>query len=151
PARTATEERCMASPSGFPGRPLKGADDLSIVPRRMTHQDLAQVLVNERSAYSHPWTEGIFRNCLNSAYENWVLDGDGVLCGHAILSFTVDEAHLLNICIAPSFQRAGLGRRVLDFIVDRAQQGGAKKLFLEVRASNEPAVLLYESSGFREV
>ncbi len=126
-------------------------DTASVFLRPMTHSDLAKVLANERAAYSHPWTEGIFRNCLHSGYENWVVDQEGDLCGHAVLSITLDEAHLLNLCVAPGQQRKGLGRQVLDFVIERAQRVGAKSLFLEVRASNEPAVLLYESTGFREV
>ncbi len=138
-------------PTSFGMRLNLGANVPSVSLRPMSYSDLPQVLVNERAAYSHPWTEGIFRNCIHSEYENWVIDCDGILYGHAVLSFTLDEAHLLNICIAPGYQKNGLGRRVLDFVIERAQRGGAKSLFLEVRVSNEPAVLLYESTGFREV
>ncbi len=119
--------------------------------RPMEHQDLPAVLHNERSAYSHPWTEGIFRNCLVSGYENWVAEQEGKLCGHVVVSFVLDEAHLLNICVAPDYQGAGLGRRLLDFAIDRAEGNRASGMFLEVRASNAPAIHLYESTGFREV
>lgn len=119
--------------------------------RPMEYQDLPAVLHNERAAYSHPWTEGIFRNCLASAYENWVMEQDGKPCGHTILSFTLDESHLLNICVAPEFQGGGLGRRLLDFAIARAIDRGASGMFLEVRESNTAAIQLYESTGFREI
>src|SRR5690606_17131416 len=112
----------MATPPPISRRQLSAsASSAEVVMRPMEHQDLAAVLHNERSAYSHPWTEGIFRNCLVSGYENWVAEQEGKLCGHVVVSFVLDESHLLNICVAPDYQGVGLGRRLLDFAIERAR------------------------------
>lgn len=142
----------MATPPRIPqNRVVVLPGDPAVKMRRMTLDDLDQVLHNERGAYSHPWTEGIFRNCLSGTYENWVLDHNGRLLGHAVLSITLDEAHLLNICVGQAYQGAGWGRRLLEFIIDRARHKGAQGIFLEVRVSNLAAIHLYESVGFCEV
>src|SRR5690606_32074918 len=125
----------MATPPPISRRQLSAsASSAEVVMRPMEYQDLAAVLHNERSAYSHPWTEGIFRNCLVSGYENWVAEQEGKLCGHVVVSFVLDEAHVLKICVAPDHQGAGRGRRLLDFAIDRAEGTRASGTDLEVRA-----------------
>lgn len=142
----------MATPPPlFRHRLSTASSSAEVVLRPMDHQDLTEVLHNERSAYSHPWTEGIFRNCLVSGYENWVMEQEGKLCGHVVLSFVLDESHLLNICVAPGYQGAGLGRELLSFAIQRAKRKGVTGMFLEVRESNMAAIQLYESAGFREI
>ena len=54
--------------------------------RRMQVRDIDQVIINERGSYSHPWTEGIFRDCLRANHECWVLSAFGAVVGHSVLS-----------------------------------------------------------------
>jgi ribosomal-protein-alanine N-acetyltransferase len=119
--------------------------------RRMTTDDLPNVLKNERRAYSHPWTDGIFGDCLKSGYDCWLLESDGRVVGHGILSVAADESHLLNVCVNPNHQGQGLGRRLVEYMLDRATRLAARSIFLEVRPSNLTAFKLYESLGFNEV
>jgi len=63
----------------------------------------------------------------------------------------LDEAHLLNIGVAKRFQGQGYGARMLRHAMECARLGGAAKLFLEVRPSNEQAVSLYRHFGFRQI
>ena len=119
--------------------------------RRMQVRDIDQVIINERGSYSHPWTEGIFRDCLRANYECWVLSASGAVVGHSVLSAAAQEAHLLNVCIQPEQQGNGLGRDLVNFMIDCARNKKAKRIFLEVRASNIVAYKLYESIGFNEI
>ena len=75
----------------------------------------------------------------------------GELIGYAFVSYVLDEAHLLNLCIDPSHKRKGYGRKLLRFIISKAVQKGSKIFFLEVRESNRQAIELYYSEGFNEV
>jgi len=118
---------------------------------RMTQGDVPTVLRNERRAYTHPWTEGIFVDCVKSGYECWLFVLEGRNVGHGILSVAAGESHLLNVCINPDVQGRGYGRILVDFILDRARQAGATCVFLEVRPSNVVACRLYEELGFNEV
>lgn len=119
--------------------------------RAMRTQDLEAVSRIELTAYPHPWTFGIFRDCLAAGYECWVLERSGELIGYGVLSVAGGEAHILNVCVAPTEQGRGLGRRVLSRLLDLARWHRAERVFLEVRPSNTVAVALYDSIGFNEI
>lgn len=119
--------------------------------RPMEEADVRAVLVVERAAYPHPWTEGNFRDCLGAGYCCWVLEQDGETIGHGVLSVAVGEAHVLNVCVHPGWQGRGFGRRILERLLRLAREHEADTVFLEVRASNVVAQRLYESAGFNEI
>ena len=119
--------------------------------RPMEQQDLASVLAIERRVYDFPWTTENFASCITANYECWMLMCDNTHAGHAVLSVAVGEAHLLNISVDSVYQRRGLGRSLLRFMLGRAEQIGAKVVFLEVRVSNRAAFQLYQSEGFNEI
>ena len=119
--------------------------------RRMQLADLPDVLRNERLGYMHPWTEGVFRDCLRNGQECWLLMSSGQNVGHGILSVAAGESHLLNVCVHPDFQGHGFGRILVEHILERARAGKASTIFLEVRPSNVAACELYDKLGFNEV
>ena len=105
----------------------------------------------ERSAYRQCWTEGIFRDCLRVGYECWAILEAMEIVGYGILSIGAGEAHLLNLCVMPERQGCGLGRELLNHLIDGAIGQGALAMYLEVRVSNLRAQSLYRSFGFREI
>ena len=113
--------------------------------------DLPDVLRNERRGYTHPWTEGIFRDCLRNGQECWLLMCSDQNVGHGILSVAAGESHLLNVCVHPDFQGHGFGRILVEHLLERARTGEASTIFLEVRPSNVAACELYDKLGFNEV
>jgi ribosomal-protein-alanine N-acetyltransferase len=119
--------------------------------RRMQLTDLPDVLRNERRGYAHPWTEGIFRDCLRNGQECWLLMCSDQNVGHGILSVAAGESHLLNVCVHPDFQGHGFGRILVEHLLERARTGEASTIFLEVRPSNVAACELYDKLGFNEV
>lgn len=119
--------------------------------RPMGAADLDRVLGIERSIYSHPWTLGNFRDSLHAGYSCWVLEADGELVGYGVLMVGVDEAHLLNLSVARTWQRQGLGGQLLHHFIQLAQQFDAQCMLLEVRSSNASARSLYARAGFREL
>jgi ribosomal-protein-alanine N-acetyltransferase len=119
--------------------------------RLMQPADLKSVAAVERVAYQYPWSLGIFRDCLLAGYHCLVLDVAGSVTGYGIMSIAAGEAHLLNLCVHPHAQRLGYGRRLLNALLLKASDAGADKVFLEVRPSNEIALLLYRSVGFEQV
>jgi ribosomal-protein-alanine N-acetyltransferase len=119
--------------------------------RAMTEADLSAVVAVERSAYAFPWSEGIFRDCLRVGYTCRVVELAREVIGHGILSVGAGEAHILNICVREEFRCRGVGRRLMDYLLERARVSGMTEAFLEVRPSNTAAIRLYQSMGFRQV
>ena len=120
--------------------------------RPMLRGDIDAVAAIEASAYEFPWAPRIFRDCLDAGHKCWVLQAvDGELLGYGILSTGANEAHLLNLCVAPSQQRRGLGSRMLRHMLDLARMYRVRRVFLEVRPSNPVAQAMYERAGFNEI
>lgn len=119
--------------------------------RTMREEDLDAVMHIELRAYPFPWSRGIFRDCLRAGYAAWVLEREADMLGYGVLSAAADEAHVLNVCIAPQHQGRGHGRRLLRALVQHARALGAGRLFLEVRPSNPNAIALYRDEGFHEI
>lgn len=71
--------------------------------------------------------------------------------GHVVIQCIMDEAHLLNVCVHPTMQNQGLGRRLVEFAVQRCTEVGIARIILEVRPSNKPARRLYKDSGFERI
>lgn len=116
--------------------------------RHMRAADLDGVMAIELDAYPFPWTRGIFEDCLRSGYRTWVAARGSMVCGYGLLSFGAGEAHLLNLCVAASERRQGLGSQLLEQLLTDARVLGAERVFLEVRPSNTEAVALYHARGF---
>ncbi len=116
--------------------------------RAMTAADLPAVLAIEQAVQPYPWTAGNFRDALQAGYVARVLENDGVVQAFMVWFPLPDEAELLNIAVAASAQRRGLGRQVLQELLDTARQQGRQRVFLEVRVSNVPAIELYLHAGF---
>ena len=119
--------------------------------RRMTDADVEAVLSIEFAAFSHPWTRGIFLDCIKSGYECWLMFLGDQQVGHGVLSAAGDECHLLNLTVKPQSQSNGLGGKLLEHLMLQGSERGAETAFLEVRESNHPAVRLYERFGFNEI
>ena len=117
----------------------------------MREADLAEVQVIEEAIYSHPWTHGNFADSLLANYEcrTWRLGAE--LLGYFVLMVAAGEAHLLNLSIAPEWQRKGHGSLLLREASSIARARGARSMFLEVRPSNAGAQALYTRFGFRKI
>jgi ribosomal-protein-alanine N-acetyltransferase len=117
----------------------------------MNERDLDAVTALEASLQVFPWSRGNFADSLSAGHSVWVLRLGGDLIGFSIVMSVIDEAHLLNIGVGRAYQGRGYGARMLRHAMECARLGGAAKLFLEVRPSNERAVELYRHFGFRQI
>jgi ribosomal-protein-alanine N-acetyltransferase len=124
--------------------------------RQMQKDDLAAVMINEKSAYDFPWSASIMESNQKRHY-CVVFEADassenaGAILGHAILSTVVDEASVLNIAVSPKAQRQRIGYQLMDDILEYARSKNCVEVFLEVRESNRPAFTMYHQFGFNEV
>ena len=119
--------------------------------RAMRDADIGTVMAIETRAYPFPWTDGIFRDCINACYPSWLLMQEDAVIGYGVISIAAREAHILNICNDPDAQSHGHGRRLLRALVRIARAQNAERVFLEVRPSNPRAIALYFDEGFNEI
>ncbi|MGI6688988.1 MAG: ribosomal protein S18-alanine N-acetyltransferase [Christensenellales bacterium] len=121
--------------------------------RRMTLADAGQVAAIEAACFSSPWTLGDFEREMteNPVARYLVAEVNGRLAGFAGAHIILDEGHIANVAVLAECRGQGLGRQLLEALLQYAANLGARYLTLEVRESNAPAIALYESCGFIKV
>ncbi len=118
-----------------------------------TEEHLPQLTALEQICFpSDPWSESVYRAALdNPAAAILLAQGeDGGLLGCAVLSTVLDEGSLDNIAVAPHARRQGIADALLSALTGFGREH-LTCLMLEVRASNAPAIALYEKHGFAAV
>jgi ribosomal-protein-alanine N-acetyltransferase len=118
--------------------------------RLITVEDIPQVMALERNAHSHPWRQSSFEDCLSGRQKCWLAEHKEILVGYVVVTHGGGDAELLNISVAPAYQRKGIGQCLLAHAVNCVKTK-ADMLFLEVRMSNRKAIALYEREDFFEV
>ena len=126
-------------------------ENTSIEFKRGSLSDLDEILVNERLAYSIPWSEQNMKNCLNDHYICFLMENNNKPVGHMIIQKVLDEIQLLNVCVIPDFQGQGLGSVWLEYLFQFAQEESCNRIILEVRSSNKSAKSLYRKHGFFKI
>ncbi len=120
--------------------------------RAMTLADVPAVAALEARLQAFPWTEGNFRDALDSGYDCRVwMDEQGTVRAFAVVLYVLDESHLLTLGVAPEVQRQGMGSAVMKHMMLAACTQGAAQMFLELRVSNLRARNLYEKLGFQHL
>ncbi len=117
-----------------------------LMPMRI--DDLDEVMAIETEVYPHPWTTGIFSDCIKVGYSCWIYREQDELRGYCVMALGPGEAHILTLCVQPDFQRQGLATLIMNFMLGLARKWQAKTMYLEVRPSNESAIGLYQALGF---
>ncbi len=113
--------------------------------------DLDPVVEIERASFSTPWTADMFRWELrnNDVSATYVLKTvEGIVAAFCCVWLVLDELHINNIAVRPSYRRLGLARTLLEHVMHEATGKGATRATLEVRRSNAAALRLYERLGF---
>ena len=101
--------------------------------------------------YREAWTAGQIAGLLSSS-ESWLEMGmaNNALAAFALCRKAADEVELLLCATSPDWRRQGLGMNLITRVAGECRARGARRLFLEVRSSNEQALGLYRKAGFRE-
>jgi len=124
-----------------------------VVVEAMQLDDVLAVHEIERLSFSTPWPAYAFEQELRgNRLARYVV----ARAGERVVGFTgvwlmVDEAHITTFGVHPDWRRQGIGRQLLLSVVDLAVTLHARRMTLEVRASNDAAQTLYRSFGFEVV
>ncbi len=117
----------------------------------MLASDLNRVNAVEQSSAEHPWRAAHFADSLRSGYICATARIDNLVVGHCVMMATPGEASILILTVDKQHQRLGIGRQLLQHMIDLATKTGCDTLLLEVRRSNDRAFNLYLSAGFSEI
>ena len=101
----------------------------------------------EKMCFSEPWSE---KAILEEAERGYFIAAfaDGVFAGYAGMTQVLDERDICNVATVPEFRGMGIGKAIVADLIESARKTGASVVMLEVRASNAPAIALYEKAGF---
>lgn len=117
--------------------------------RQMQLDDLEQVMEIENENFSVPWTEtGFFTFLIREDTLFLVAQEKEEILGYCGVVMVQDEGDITNVAVKKSWQNQGVGKKLMEELVKPTEQEGVARLFLEVRASNEPALRLYRNMGF---
>lgn len=123
--------------------------------RKMVPEDAAAVERVEIASFSMPWSrESFWRDASNSnAYYLLAIDEDkdNLVVAYAGCWLLASEGQITNVAVDPEYRRQGLGRKMLEWLIDEIKALGGRAMTLEVRPSNTAAIELYKGLGFRSV
>ena len=124
--------------------------DYRIVNAEKRHLDALVEL--ERQCFSVPWTRAQLEAELPDDHHVFLAaESSDRLLGYVGMMFVLDEGYISNVAVAPDCRRQGIGAALIEALLQRAKDRDLAFVTLEVRASNAPAIALYESFGFAPV
>lgn len=113
--------------------------------------DVEQLMIIENACHSHPWSESVFKSCIGGRYFGEYLTENDLTVGFYVGEYISGEATLMDICVSPEQQGKGFGKKLLNRFSELAKSQGAEQIFLEVRAKNLSAHMMYINYGFNEI
>ena len=123
--------------------------------RRMTREDLDQVLEIERACFSDPWSRDAFTATLLLPYAYYFVaeitreNGETRIVGECGVRDIIGEGEITNVAVHRDFRGKGIARRMMETLLTESAAKGITAFTLEVRAGNDAAVSLYRKLGFR--
>ena len=113
---------------------------------------LPDLMEIESACFSQPWSENAMLSELEAEGGIFVTALDGIRAvGFCAVRVSFEEAELYQIAVHPDYRRRAVASMLMQSVILKARQEGAEKMFLEVRASNKPAIGLYEKYGFTAI
>ena len=118
---------------------------------QMRKEHVAQIAELEKMCFSMPWSE----KSIASELENdlalwWVALNDDTVVGYIGSQTVCGETDMMNIAVHPDWRRRGIAEILIQQLVMELKRIGSGSLALEVRASNAPAIALYQKLGFKQ-
>ena len=118
----------------------------------MKAEHVPQVAQLEKLCFADPWSEMSIASELRSIWSYWVVAvRDNEVVGYIGSQSSIDESDVMNVAVHPDWRRQGIAEQLIENLIGELKNRGSKALMLEVRASNAPAIALYEKLGFRQV
>jgi ribosomal-protein-alanine N-acetyltransferase len=122
--------------------------------QKMNIQDLDEVFSIETSASLTPWSKNMFIEEMRNRFDHCFVmrreDGSKQsVIGFICFRNMPEESELLNIGVHPEYRQLGIGKRLMQFYIDFSRRRGIRTFYLEVNASNQSAIHLYQSFSYQ--
>lgn len=125
---------------------------MDILLQPMTKDDIPFIAALERECFSSPWTEkGLSEELTNENAVFFTAKKEGVPVGYMGMHCVLDECYIANVAVSTAERRQGIGRLLLRYAEERAEERDCSFISLEVRVSNEGAIGLYSSEGYEKM
>ena len=121
---------------------------MTVVPMAECHLTALEEI--EKACFHAPWSEKMLREELGKGIF-LVAERDGQAVGYVGCQTVLDEGYITNVAVSPDCRRQGIARMLIDTLTAQARERGLAFVTLEARASNAPAIALYEGAGFVRV
>lgn len=121
--------------------------------RAMDLDDLDRIVELEHILFTSAWNKSdfIYELLENQFSFNYVLEENDQIIGYVGVWLMYEQSQITTIGVDPAYWRRGLGRMLMQEMIELAMKQGCEKMSLEVRISNQPAISLYQSLGFETV
>ena len=117
--------------------------------RQIKPSDVDGIMAIERVSFSSPWSARFFLEELKSPYTRSLVAEIGeTTIAYIVYWLLAMEIDIHNLAVHPTYRRQGVGRSLLETVINEAKERGLSRVTLEVRKSNEAAQRLYQSLGF---
>lgn len=118
--------------------------------REMREKDIPQVAKIEKELFTDPWSEKSLQESFAQENVKMIVAETAInhIVGYHIFYTSLEEGDVARVAVAPTYRRAGIGSKLLDYIWEYCQQIGIERVLLEVRESNAYAIALYQKHGF---
>ena len=115
----------------------------------MKPEHVSQIAALEKACFSLPWSERSIASELDNKLSLWLVAMDGqTLAGYIGSQTVMGEADMMNVAVESQYRRKGIAEQLVLSLIEALKEKDATQLTLEVRASNAPAINLYEKLGF---
>ncbi len=121
---------------------IEKADNLSL-----QAEEIAEI---ERHCFSTPWTSEQIKSSSDSTVFFLARVG-GKAVGYGGMYTVLDEGYVTNVGVMPEYRKQGIGKKIVNELIDFSVKNRLSFISLEVRVSNVAAINLYSSFGFTEV
>ena len=123
---------------------------IDIIPMNETH--VAPIAALEKLCFCDPWSENSIAYELTSRLSYWLVAvEDGVVVGYIGSQSVLGESDMMNVAVHPDHRRKGIAEKLIAALSEGLKERNNVCLTLEVRASNAPAIALYDKLGFTQV
>lgn len=120
--------------------------------RRWQFPDLNAIAALEAECFRDAWTyRQLADSFLSPGFAGYLAEEEGAIIGCAAYLKAADEADLISVVVRTDRRREGIAGAMLETLFSEALFAGVRRMFLEVRASNEGAIALYRKNGFTHV